>query len=297
MILIADRLQGMLESRLSEAGLAEFYNKEHSQFLDLDGEVFAEVVINDASKLEDVEKVVRLTAEEMKSQGISLDSVVRALWEIVSVDYNGPSYTPDLKEVRAADEFCVVLQSGTRRCRIIVDVSSGAQDILRHQLGLKGASDIREMITPLVRKLLEQRLSQGGTSYWDPLREGSRLVLTATAMSFLLGQSVAFEELRQAISDAFDPPVLESFLAGLSASGIKIHDFDAVLPEFSNMLGGAYRKGESFSTSAGDLFRRLERTEQELLRKYFQGKIDQLKTDPRFAGLPKKFAEVFAPVH
>ena len=111
-----------------------------------------------------------------------------------------------------------------------------------------------------------------------------------------MGQSTAFEELRQAISDAFDPPVLGSFLDGLSISSIKLNHFDAVLPELSNMLGGAYKRGETFSTSAPDLYRRLERTEQELLRKYFQGKVEQLKTDPRFPDLAKKYSIVFGPV-
>ena len=90
--------------------------------------------------------------------------------------------------------------------------------------------------------------------------------------------------------------VLGSFLDGLSISSIKLNHFDAVLPELSNMLGGAYKRGETFSTSAPDLYRRLERTEQELLRKYFQGKVEQLKTDPRFPDLAKKYSIVFGPV-
>jgi len=152
------------------------------------------------------------------------------------------------------------------------------------------------MVAPVVRKFLEQQLARGGTGYWNPLLPPYQVDLTDTDMSFLLGQSTAFDELRQAISDAFDPPVVDSFLSSLSASGIKLRDFDAVLPELSNMLGGAYRKSETFSTSASNLYRRLDRTEQELLRKYFKGKLDQLKSDPRFAALPNKYPGVFAEV-
>jgi len=279
MAVIADEVQTLLDRKLREANLAQFVNREHSQFLDLlPGELFVEVVLNDGSALDEVEKLVRQTAEELAHQGIKLDSVVRALWEIVSVEYSGQSKTPDLKQYRAAEEFRVLLRSGSRQHEVIVDVFWGALEILEHKLGLahQGTSPdnalpaghiLREMVAPVVRTFLEEQLRHGGTSCWDPLLS-SRLEFTATDMSFLLGQSTAFDELRQAISDAFDPPVIDSFLGSLSGSGIKIHDFDAVLPDLSNMLGGAYRRGETFSTSASDLYRRLDRTEQELLRKY-----------------------------
>jgi hypothetical protein len=113
-------------------------------------------------------------------------------------------------------------------------------------------------------------------------------------MSFILGQSTAFEELRQAIADAFDPPVLDSFVKGLSVSRITIKDFDAVLPEFSNMLGGAYRRGGTFSTSASELYGKLQRTEQELLKKYFNSKVAELRKDHQFSELRRKFPRVFS---
>lgn len=307
MILSANQLQLTLERHLSDAGLAKFYERERSQYLDLDGEMFAEVVLNDGSALDEAERLVRQTADELAKQGINVDSLVRALWEVVSVEYSGRSKTPDLRLYRAAAEFRVVLRSGSRQHQTFVDVFWGAIDILRHKLGLNDSGApferelpdghvLNEMVTPVVRNFLEQQLARGGTSYWNPLFPPYRVDLTDTDMSFLLGQSTAFDELRQAISDAFDPPVVDSFLGSLSVSGIKIHNFDVVLPELSNMLGGAYRKGETFSTSASDLYHRLERTEQELLRKYFEGKLDQLKSDPRFAALPQKYPRVFAGV-
>jgi hypothetical protein len=304
MISTFHQLREMLEKRLRDAGLAQYINKERSQFLDLDGEVFAEIVLNDGSVLDEVEKVVRLAADEMKAQGVSLDSLVRAQWEIVSIRYSGQSRTPDLNNWIAAVEFRVVLRSGVRQCVVTMDVTWAALELLKHKLGLKDTETqralprghvVREMVAPIVRKFLEQNLSRGGTSYWDPLQD-SHIQLTATDMSFLLGQSTTFEELRQAISDAFDPSVLDTFLAGLSVSGTRLDDFDAVLPELSNMLGGPYKKGETFSTSASDLYRRLDRTEQELLRNYFLGKVLKLKTDPQFADLAKKYPTVLGPI-
>ncbi len=306
MISTLHQIRETLERRLRDAGLEQFVDRERSQFLDLDGgEVFAEIVLNDGSVLDDVEKIVHLTADDVKTQGVSLDSVVRAAWEIISVEYSGHlALAPDLTQSRAAVEFRVMLRSGTRQCRVIVDATWAAIELLEHELGLRDAQSsvalppghvVREMVAPVVRKFIERALARGGTSYWDPLQD-SQVELTATDMSFLMGQSTAFEELRQAISDAFGPYVLDSFLNSLSVSGIKLHDFDAVLPKLSNMLGGAYKRGETFSTSATELYRRLERTEQELLRKYFLGKVEQLEADPRFASLAQKYSVVFSPV-
>jgi hypothetical protein len=305
MAVIVDQVQTLLERKFQEANLSQFVNRDHSQFLDLSGgEVFAEVVLNEGSALDEAEKLVSQIAEELSQHGIRLNSVVRALWEIASIEYLGDSTTPDFAQGRAAEEFRVILKAGSRQQAIRVDVTWAAIDIIRHKLGLEYPGTppnhslspehvLREIVAPVVRTFLEEQLRHGGINYWDLLLS-SHLELTATDMSFLLGQSTAFDELRQAISDAFDPPVVDSFLSSLSTSGIKIRDFDAVLPELSNMLGGAYRKRETFSTSASDLYRRLDRTEQELLRKYFEGNLDQLKSDPRFAALPNKYPGIFA---
>ena len=73
---------------------------------------------------------------ELAHQGIKLDSVVRALWEIVSVEYSGQSKTPDLKQYRAAEEFPVLLRFGSGQHEVIVDVFWGTLEILEHKLGL-----------------------------------------------------------------------------------------------------------------------------------------------------------------
>jgi len=52
-----------------------------------------------------------------------------------------------------------------------------------------------------------------------------------------------------------------------------------VLPELSNMLGGAYRRDATFSTSATELFQKLDRSEQELLKKYFYARVALLKSE------------------
>jgi hypothetical protein len=293
----------LLESKLQKSKLSEFVNTKHSQFLELENEVFVEVVLKDGTVLEEVETLVRNTAEELKPQGVKLDIIVRAIWEVVEVNCVGPSRAAD-GGLRAALAFHALLKSGKRNCQVGVDVFWGAMDFLERKFGLKkflaGQPDAMErghlddeMMARVVRSFLHFQLKAGGTSYWDPLLH-PQLELNEPAMSFILGQSTAFEELRQAISDAFEPTVLDSFVKSLSVSRIRIKDFDAALPEFSNMLGGAYRRGETFSTSATELYRKLERTEQELLKKYFNAKVAQLKKEPQFSELHRKFSKVFA---
>jgi len=297
------QVEELLERRLRESRLSEFVNKKRSQFLEFENDFFVEVVLNDGAVLEDVERLVRNAAEELAPQGVKLDIIVRAIWEVVKVNYVGPSRAAD-GGLRAALTFHALLKSGRRTCQVAVDVFWGAVDFLERKFGLKkflvGQPDAmerghldEEMATRVVRSFLQFELAAGGTSYWDPLLYPQREI-NEPAMSFILGQSTAFEELRQAISDAFEPAVLDSFVKGLSVSRIRIKDFDAVLPEFSNVLGGAYGRRETFSTSATELYGKLERTEQELLRKYFHGKLGQLKKEPRFAEFSRKFPKVFS---
>lgn len=136
MNMTATKVEEVLERRLREADLSKFVNKGQSQFLDLQDEFFAEVVLNDGAVLDGVERIVRQTAEELRTHGIILDSVVRALWDIVEIKYVGPSRAPS-GGIHAASEFRAILRSGTRDCQVIVDVSWSAAELLERKLGLK----------------------------------------------------------------------------------------------------------------------------------------------------------------
>jgi hypothetical protein len=295
------QVEDLVEGQLRDAGLSKFVSREYSQFLDLGDELFVEVVLTDGTPLNDVEKIVRRTSEEVKAQGIRLDSVVRALWEVEEVHHVGPSRSSS-GGLRAASEFEVTLRSGARRQRVIVDVSWGAVEFLRQKLGLgkfvSGSGDAlqkghlsEELVGERVRGFVEHELSAGGTSYWDPILY-PRLDLNEAAMLFLVGQSTAFYELWQAVTDAFEEPLVESFLKGLEDAGVTLRDFRAVLPELSNMLGGAFQPGSKFSTSATDLFERMDRPEQEMLKKYFFARVQRLKTES--PELTASFPRVFS---
>lgn len=285
----------LYERRLRESGLDQFRDRERSQFLDLQDQIFVEIVLNDATRLDDAERIVRNLAREFKDQGIHLDSVVRAVWEIGDVGYLGPSRTSD-GGLRAALEFHVTLKSGTRLHSVTVDVSWGAAEFLEQKFSLKskgarhGNQVGKEMLVKAVRSFVQHQLTAGGTSYWDPIRF-PRLEVNDAAMLFLMGQSTAFNELRQAISDAFEPPVAENFVKSLAVSDVRIMSFEAVLPDFSNMLGGAYRRGVTVSTSANELFQKLDHSEQELLKNYLHTRVEMLKTE--FPELIKSYPKVF----
>jgi hypothetical protein len=295
------QVEDLVEHQLRDAGLFKFVSREHSQFLDLGDELFVEVVLTDGTALNDVEKIVRRTSGEVKAQGGILDSVVRALWDVDEVRYIGPSRSSN-GGLRAAYEFEVTLKSGAKRQRVVVDVSWSAVEFLRQKLGLgkfvSGSENALQkghlsdaVLAERVRSFVEHELSRGGTGYWDPILY-PRLDLNDAAMLFLVGQSTTFYELWQAVTDAFEPPLVESFLESLEVAGVTLRDFRTVLPEFSNMLGGAFRPGSKLSTSATDLFERMDRPEQEMLKKYFFARVERLKAEsPELVG---RFHKVFS---
>jgi hypothetical protein len=296
MNLTSTQVEELIDRQLRDAGLPNVVNKAHSQFLDMQDQIFVEIVLDDATYLEAVERVIRNTTEELKSQGIILDSVVRALWEILDVNFVGPSRSAD-GGLRAASLYDVTLKSGNRQHHVSVDVYWGAVEFLKQKRGLgKLTSKTRrefqtEVVAKAVWSFVQDQLSQGGTGYWSPVLYPRREMNDA-AMLFVFGQSTAFNELWQAVTDAFEPSVVDAFLGSLAVSRTKLQDFNRVLPELSNMLGGAYRRGATFSISANELFQKLDRSEQELLKKYFYARVEVLKTeDPK---LIQKYARVFS---
>lgn len=172
MNLISAQVEEQLEHRLKEAGLSKFVHRERSQFLNLEGGFFVELVLTDATALSDVERIVRHTTEELRANGIQLESVIRALWEVIDVQYAGPSRSPE-GGLRAALEFRATLKSGSRDCQVAVDVSITALDVVRQKLGLEDFvakvgwspqdGDVDEQtIAQTVYNFLSHLLSYGG---------------------------------------------------------------------------------------------------------------------------------------
>ena len=76
-----DQVEQLLLQRFQTAGLSSLVSSRRSQFLDLGEYLFAEVVLTDATRLEEVEGIGRDTAKALEPRGIVLDRVVRAEWE------------------------------------------------------------------------------------------------------------------------------------------------------------------------------------------------------------------------
>jgi|ERR1700683_625326 len=295
-------LQKQIEVDLALAGIMPVVDRDRSQFLTDLPDWFAEIVLTDASRQADAEQILKEISAGLHKSGTNLEVVVRSLWDVIKVWYAGPAMTKE-GSLRTALDFRAQLRSGQRSIEVRVDVTIAALMVLRQHLGKEDIAaigwfprkgDVDEQdISAAVTRYLEIQLNQGGTSYWDPLLD-SHLDLNESAMSYALGHSTALQELRTAVSDAFSEPVRRSFIGGLSASKVTMADFDKVLPDLSDMLGGAYKRGQRFSVSARELFESLTRGEQELLRRYFfvlarKTKMEQPELaqeyPPAFAGL------------
>jgi len=295
-------LEKLAIDRLTAAGIVSVLDRHHSQFLWVGEEFFAEVVLTDASKQADADRLMKEIAEEMHRTGTRLEVVVRSIWQVGEIRYLGPARTPEGGLMTALD-FRAHLRSGGKEIDVRVDVTIAALTVLRQRLGIEKfimhigwspqKGDVsEEHIGAAVKVYLETQLEQGGTSYWDPLLQ-SHLTLNEAAMSYVLGHSTAFQELHTAVTDAFSPSVRKSFLQSLAMSKINIGDFVRVLPELSNMLGGAYKRGQQFSVSASELFNNLKQGERELLKAYFLARAQKLSSEE--PELIKHYQTVFSP--
>jgi|SRR5579864_762190 len=293
-------IEELVNRRLTEAGVAGILDRDRSQFLEVPPGLFTEIVLVDASKQPDAERVLKNIVAELQRGGTTLEYVLRSLWRVGEIRYAGPARALE-GGLRFALDFRVQLLSGRRQIEVEVDVTMAALTILRQKLGIDDwvmnigwspqKGDVQEEnIRAAVATFLEVQLSQGGMSYWDPLLH-SRLELDEAAMSYVLGHSTAFRELHTAITDAFSETVVNSFLESLYASGLRLVDFDNTLSELSNMLGGAYRRGQTFSVSAVELFNSLGPGERRLIKEYFLISAKKLRErHPEFAA---QFQQVF----
>jgi len=287
-------LKKLVFSRLQRQGLDDVISIRKSQFLDMSltahDSFFAEVVLTDASRLPEVEKTLRNLKEELSAKAVSLDYIARGEWRIerdkIRRDKKLVSTGTQMKRALGI-VFLVRLQSGKESIDVEVLVTSDALDILATRFGYSQSDTFQwsadkpgeeEILKELVARFLEEQLSQGGESYWDPVKY-PELELNGPAVSYLLGHSATLMELVEAVNDAFSPPAVQAFLNALEISSIRINEFDLALSELSNFLGGAYARDQAFSTSAAALFSHLKPSEQELLRHHYLHKVKRLLTD------------------
>lgn len=173
-------LQGKLEGRLNQAGLLSYLDKEESRFIDLEDDFLIELVARDSTKLAEFGRIV----EEVRSGNPRVKTLIRAHWEIVSVGNPEPAYSTQSGGLRAAALYPVELKSGRGSARVSVEVSTLAGRIFEGR-GL----DAREM----VRDLVDERLSKGGPSYWDPERY-PQLEISANMAEYMVSRKPALKQ-------------------------------------------------------------------------------------------------------
>jgi hypothetical protein len=289
-------LETVVRDKLKSAGVGPALVEEKGQFLETPEGFFAEIVLNDGSKLPAVERVVRSVKEELKDKGVQLDAIVRAVWRVSDIRFIGPARSVS-GGLKAALEFAAVLESGDKECNVTVEVTLAALNRLRQKLALaekvgfpgwsKEGDVDEDTLRKTVAEFLDFQLSIGGASYWDPLRF-PKVELQEATVSYLMPDTKTFTQLSRAIDRFLGDYALEYSLKELALRSVKIHDFERVLPDLSNHLAGAFRPGERVATNALSLFQALGELERKRLEQYYSQKVREVPEN-----LKNKYSGIF----
>jgi hypothetical protein len=153
-------VESKFEQKIRQAGLLPFFSADESHFLDLEGDLFVEIVARDSTKLPEFGRI----AEEVKAENPSVNAVVRAHWEVEEIGdpvqaTNLETGTPWFGEL-----YQVTLKSGRGTARIWVEVTTLASRLLR------GRGFDSDAIRRVIHDFVSKQLKIGGSSYWDPIR-------------------------------------------------------------------------------------------------------------------------------
>jgi hypothetical protein len=153
-------VESRFEEKIRQAGLMPFFSASESHFLDLEGDLFVEIVASDGAKLSEFRRI----AEEVKAENPSVSAVVRAHWEVKKVGDAAQARNFETGSPWFGELYPVTLESGSDTKEIWVEVTTLASKALR-QRGFD-----TEAIKRVVRDFVGQRVKIGGSSYWDPIR-------------------------------------------------------------------------------------------------------------------------------
>lgn len=159
-------LERLIREKLEAAGLLPLLDEYKSQFLEFPDGLFAELVLNDGSRLVDVERLARELRDSLKRQMVDLDVIVRPIWTVKAVGDPSPARGAS-GGVRAALVVPVVLTSGNSTREVEVDVGLLAVDEIKRRIAGKGL-DEKDAVKEVVREFIVMQLSLGGESYWNP---------------------------------------------------------------------------------------------------------------------------------
>ena len=136
--------------------------------------------------------------EELRKRGVELNAIVRATWEVISVENSGMAPQPDasLQQGRGvalpgsagAQRFIATLRSGKRECEIAVDVTASTWGMMlaafNHGALREYGTDRDEVLINIVAGFVRLELSYGGESYSDPMLKPG-LTLNEDALEYL----------------------------------------------------------------------------------------------------------------
>lgn len=245
--------------------------------------VLAEVVLRDASFLEEAQKAVQDVAHKLGSEGVSLLPTVRALWQVKEVQRIAIPSPPGVPSDMVAGLLKGTLESGRRCQEVWVAVTPAALGVLRPLVTSEQA------ISDLVLKFLEHRLSIGGGGHWDPIRD-PRQELDVEAARYLRWRP--YEQLKRLVDLVFSSiDMARSFLHLLNITGKGAHDFNHVLAELPGP-GGAIAPGERVPRSNDELYEMLLASEKADLRQYYFQKLERACED--WPSLEQEFPSVLA---
>jgi hypothetical protein len=189
----------LIKDRLGAVGLAQYLDEAREQYLEFPDGFFAEVVLTDGSKLPEAQMLVKSIEEELRKQGIELDAIVRATWEVVRVEKAGmaPPLRDALRQQGAAgtlplsagvQRLIATLRSGERECRVEVNVTAGALGMVLAAFNQGALREYGvnhdEVLKSIVAEFVRLELSYGGESYWDPILY-PELTLNENALEYL----------------------------------------------------------------------------------------------------------------
>ena len=182
-----EKLREVVRAEFEREGIWSAVDQSRSMFL-LGSQMYAHIVLTDASKYEAAREALRRIHIQLKAQQETVEFRLRSNWKIESAEYRGAYYDED-GSLRAASEVGVVLSSGTRIVPIRVAFSDQAGEYLGTIRGSKPndyEAQKREEVEK-TRRYVELLLAAGGEMAWDPLWPGQdHQVIDTAALEWIL---------------------------------------------------------------------------------------------------------------
>jgi len=276
-----EKIDELLRESMKERGILEAQIDEVDLFPTPEG-ILTEVVLRDASALDDARQAVEEIESRLGDAHISLLPTIRALWSVDKIERIEVANPPGVPSGLVGVLFKATLKSGSRRQEVWVAVTPSAQQVLRPL-----ATDDLAWLG-LINAFLGHRLAIGGPSYWDPIRN-QKVELGESEARYLRWRP--YEQLRGAVDLVFHSPQrVRGLLQSLDELGEKVPDFRNALPKIPGPRG-AYGRGEQLPTSNYELYDMLLACEKDEIAKYYAGKLERAGND--WPELKQEFPKAF----